>query len=183
MYYHWFASVPNLITIGRLILTPIAIDLIVTESWKWAFGVFVVAGVSDAIDGWLARTFNLRSELGAVLDPLADKALIVSMFVTLSAVGQLPAWVAIMVVVARPHDRWRRRYFLAPPPPRRDEAPDDLEGDDRSPAGPGGPRFRPSGVRSGDWTVDRRFSILMVTALTVASASVYLWRWVKHMGP
>ena len=59
---------------------------------------FVIAGVSDAVDGLLARRFDLRTELGAYLDPLADKALLVSIYVTLGDLGKLPAWLAILVV-------------------------------------------------------------------------------------
>jgi cardiolipin synthase len=63
-----------------------------------AFLVFVGAGVSDAIDGWIARAWNARSALGALLDPIADKALLVSVYVTLAAINVLPDWLAILVV-------------------------------------------------------------------------------------
>src|SRR5947208_9464967 len=63
-----------------------------------AFAVFVVAGVSDAVDGFLAKRFDLRSELGALLDPLADKALLVSIFITLGVWGAIPRWIVILVV-------------------------------------------------------------------------------------
>ncbi|HEY8214597.1 MAG TPA: CDP-alcohol phosphatidyltransferase family protein, partial [Methylocystis sp.] len=59
----WFASLPNFITIGRIVLTPAAISLIVERQWSAAFVLFAVAGVSDALDGWLARTYHLQSEL------------------------------------------------------------------------------------------------------------------------
>jgi cardiolipin synthase len=93
-----FASLPNLISLGRLILVPVIIALIVQPSWNLAFALFLVAGISDAIDGWLAKRFNLRTELGAYLDPLADKALLVSIYVSLAVVGVLPAAIAILVV-------------------------------------------------------------------------------------
>jgi cardiolipin synthase len=91
-------TIPNLITIARLIIVPIVIVAIVQGDWAIAFLLFVIAGVSDGIDGFIARRFNMRSEFGAYIDPLADKALLVSIFVTLAVVGILPGWIAIVVV-------------------------------------------------------------------------------------
>ena len=91
-------SLPNLITVGRLILVPVAVAMIAAHAWASAFSVFVVAGVSDGVDGFIAKRFDLRSELGAYLDPLADKALLISIYVALSVEGILPAAVAILVV-------------------------------------------------------------------------------------
>ena len=91
-------SIPNLITLGRILLVPIVVWAIASNQMEIAFAVFVVAGVSDAVDGFLAKRFNLRSELGALLDPLADKALLVSIFVTLGIWGALPRWIVILVV-------------------------------------------------------------------------------------
>lgn len=91
-------TIPNLITVGRLIAVPIVVMMIGEERWIAAFALFVLAGLSDAADGAIARRYNLRSELGSYLDPLADKALLVSIYVTLSVVGALPAWLAITVV-------------------------------------------------------------------------------------
>jgi cardiolipin synthase len=93
-----FKSLPNLITLGRLVLVPVAIEMIASQAWTGAFIVFVVAGLSDAIDGTLARRLALRSELGAVLDPLADKALLVSIYVALAVAGVVPAALTILVV-------------------------------------------------------------------------------------
>ena len=91
-------TIPNLITVVRLILVPVAIDALLAERYDVAFWVFLIAGVSDGIDGWIARRFDQRSELGAYLDPIADKALLVSIFVTLGLVGVLPVWLVILVV-------------------------------------------------------------------------------------
>jgi len=91
-------SLPNLITLGRILLVPIVVWAIAAGEMEVAFLVFVVAGVSDAVDGFLAKRFNLRSELGALLDPLADKALLVSIFVTLGIWGAIPRWIVILVV-------------------------------------------------------------------------------------
>lgn len=91
-------TIPNLITIMRLVLVPIVIVMIGEERWQAAFGLFVVAGVSDAADGIIARRFDMRTEFGAYIDPLADKALLVSIYVTLSVIAILPVWLAVTVV-------------------------------------------------------------------------------------
>lgn len=91
-------TLPNLITIGRLFLVPLVVVMITNGRWEVAFLLFAAAGVSDAIDGFIAKRFGMTSELGAYLDPLADKALIVSIYVTLALVGAIPIWLAILVV-------------------------------------------------------------------------------------
>ena len=91
-------TLPNLITIARLILVPLVIVMIVNARWDEAFFLFVAAGVSDAIDGFIAKRFDMKSELGAYLDPLADKALIVSIYITLAIIGIIPVWLVIVVV-------------------------------------------------------------------------------------
>jgi cardiolipin synthase (CMP-forming) len=91
-------TIPNLITIARLIAVPLIVLLIGQGSWGLAFTVFVAAGISDAVDGFIARRFDMRSEFGAYLDALADKALLVSIYMTLSVTGVLPGWLAILVV-------------------------------------------------------------------------------------
>jgi len=93
-----FASLPNLITLARLLLAPLAVSMIVSHRFTEAFLIFVLAGVSDGVDGFIAKRFDLRTELGAYLDPLADKALLVSIYVTLAIVGVLPPAIAILVV-------------------------------------------------------------------------------------
>jgi cardiolipin synthase len=91
-------TLPNVITFARLCAVPAAVWLVLQDRMDAAFWVFVAAGISDAVDGWLARVSNSRSRLGAILDPVADKALLVSIYVTLAAVGVLPDWLAILVV-------------------------------------------------------------------------------------
>ena len=92
-------SIPNLITLGRILLVPIVVWAIISPGTMWiAFVLFVVAGVSDAVDGFLAKRFNMTTELGAYLDPLADKALIVSIYITLGINGAIPRWLVILVV-------------------------------------------------------------------------------------
>ncbi len=91
-------NLPNLITLGRLLSVPLAIWLIHSGRYGVAFWVFVGAGVSDALDGYIAKRFDRRTRLGALLDPIADKALVVSVYVTLGFAGQLPDWLVILVV-------------------------------------------------------------------------------------
>jgi cardiolipin synthase len=91
-------TIPNFITIGRLFLVPLIVLMIGQGQWLAAFLIFLTAGVSDAVDGFLAKRFGMASELGAFLDPLADKALIVAIYVTLAIGGVIPAWLTILVV-------------------------------------------------------------------------------------
>ncbi|MBE0532710.1 MAG: CDP-alcohol phosphatidyltransferase family protein [Rhodospirillales bacterium] len=91
-------SLPNFISLGRLLAVPVAVWLILSGKFGIAFWVFVAAGVSDAVDGFLAKRMNAQTELGKVLDPLADKALLVAVYVTLGQAGHLPVWLVILVV-------------------------------------------------------------------------------------
>jgi cardiolipin synthase (CMP-forming) len=93
-----YNSLPNLITLARLGLVPVIIAMISAGRWPTACLIFIVAGLSDAVDGWLAKTFSLHTELGAYLDPVADKALLVSIYVALSVYGAVPSWLTIAVV-------------------------------------------------------------------------------------
>lgn len=91
-------NLPNSITLARLMAVPLAIWLILGERYGIAFWVFVAAGVSDALDGYIAKRFNLRTRLGALLDPIADKSLLASVYVTLGFESRLPDWLVILVV-------------------------------------------------------------------------------------
>ncbi len=92
-------NIPNLITLGRILLVPIVVWAIATPGAMWiAFVLFLAAGVSDAVDGYLAKRFQMTTELGAYLDPLADKALIVSIYLTLGINNLIPHWLVILVV-------------------------------------------------------------------------------------
>lgn len=98
MKFSPYRSLPNLITLGRLGLVPAIISMISAQRWQAACVLFIIAGLSDALDGWIAKTYDLRSQLGAYLDPLADKALLVSIYVALAIAGVVPATIAIIVV-------------------------------------------------------------------------------------
>jgi cardiolipin synthase (CMP-forming) len=91
-------SIPNLITLGRILLVPIVVWAITSGEMRIAFLLFLAAGISDGVDGFLAKRFQMASELGAYLDPLADKALIVSIYVSLGIAGALPIFLVILVV-------------------------------------------------------------------------------------
>lgn len=182
MFPRWFASLPNMITIGRVVLAPAVIVMLTQERWRTAFAIFIVAAVSDAVDGWLAKTFSLQSEFGAALDPLADKTLIVSTFVTLAVMGRTPPWLAVVIVS-------RDALILGG-------------------VGAAWASGRPIAVRP-QWISkvataaqlllgalvlfgeaygfrNQRLETLLiasVAALTIASASVYLRVWVHHMRP
>ena len=91
-------TIPNVITLLRLFLVPAVVYAMLIGEMGWAFAGFLAAGVSDALDGFIARHFNQQSELGAYLDPAADKLLMVSVFVVLGIMGHLPLWLVIAAV-------------------------------------------------------------------------------------
>ena len=91
-------TIPNFITIFRFLLVPAVVLALLGDNVGWALLFFAVAGVSDGIDGFIARHFNQQSELGAYLDPMADKILLVSVFVVLGFMGELPLWLVVAAV-------------------------------------------------------------------------------------
>jgi len=182
MAFNWFASLPNFITIARLLLTPAAIIMIADQHWRLAFAIFATAAISDALDGWLARAFHLQSELGAILDPIADKALIVSIYVTLAILGALPRWLVIIVVsrdvmiVGAVLIAWGMSRPVKARPHVTSKATTAAQ------------LVLAGAVLAGKaWGL--QFFLLdaslvaLVSALTVASTTVYLWLWVQHMRP
>ena len=91
-------NLPNLISLARLLGAPLIVWLIMTDAWIAAFVLFVVAGLSDAVDGFLAKRLGMQSYIGAYLDPIADKVLLVSIYITLSVKSLFPLWLVILVV-------------------------------------------------------------------------------------
>ena len=91
-------NLPNVITMARLLSGPLVVWLLVNGAYVSAFWLFVVAALSDAVDGFLAKRFGLKTVLGAYLDPIADKVLLVGVFVTFGLQGQLVTWLVILVV-------------------------------------------------------------------------------------
>jgi cardiolipin synthase len=91
-------SIPNLITLARILLVPVVVWAIATGRIHLAFLLFLAAAISDGVDGFLAKRFGMKTELGAYLDPLADKVMIVSIYVTLGVTAVIPLWLVILVV-------------------------------------------------------------------------------------
>ncbi|SJZ85818.1 CDP-alcohol phosphatidyltransferase family protein [Consotaella salsifontis] len=91
-------TIPNFISIARLLCVPAIVWSLIAGEWLLAFSLFVLSSLSDGIDGYIARRFDQQSQLGAYLDPIADKAMLGAVFVVLGIVGGLPAWLVIVVV-------------------------------------------------------------------------------------
>jgi len=90
--------IPNAISTIRILLVVPILLLVLGREFGWALGLFVVAGSSDGVDGYLARTYGWQSPLGALLDPVADKLLVAGMFITLAWMALIPVWLAAIVV-------------------------------------------------------------------------------------
>ena len=174
-------TLPNLITIGRLLLVPLIIWLITADQPGAAFAVLIVAGVSDAVDGFLARHFDLRSDLGSYLDPIADKAMLVSIYITLATVAAIPVWLAIVTVsrdfliVGAFVLSWMLGVPTAVKPLQVSKVNTVAQiilaavvlGDLAFPV---------------DFSLERTILVYVVAVLTTASAAIYLVDWVRHMG-
>lgn len=91
-------NIPNLLTLLRIILVPLIVILLIQGSFLKALIVFILAGISDALDGFLARVLHQQTVLGAYLDPIADKALLASSFITLSVLHIIPGWLTVIVI-------------------------------------------------------------------------------------
>ncbi len=160
---------------------PVAVTMIASQRWFEAFLVFVIAGISDAVDGWLAKTYNLTTELGAFLDPAADKALLISIYVALAIVQVIPAPLAILVVA--------RDLMIIGAIVMSWLVNKPVE-------------IRPLLISKINTTAQIGFAALVlaaeafhfgfhgtleillyvVTALTLASLAAYLWQWMRHIG-
>jgi cardiolipin synthase len=101
-------TVPNMLTVFRMVLIPVFVSLVFYQRFVWALAVFVIAGITDGLDGLLARRFDQRSQLGTILDPVADKLMLVTAFVVLSLKSvfpqpvpshlPIPFWVTVAVI-------------------------------------------------------------------------------------
>src|SRR5882757_7273474 len=92
-----FRAAPNLLTLMRLFIIPFLVIEILDGDYGMAFGLFMLAGISDALDGLLARWLSQRTTLGQYLDPIADKLLLSTLFVVLTHVGLIPRYVTVLV--------------------------------------------------------------------------------------
>jgi cardiolipin synthase (CMP-forming) len=174
-------NLPNLITLARILSVPLVVWAITSGEMLIAFLLFVAAGISDAVDGFLAKRFGMTSELGAYLDPLADKVLIVSIYVALGISDAVPRWLVILVVsrdlmiigavmlswlVGKPVEvkplmisklNTAAQIFFA-----------------GLVLGSLGLQFNPG------WTLPA--TMALVAALTLLSVAAYVREWVRHMG-
>jgi cardiolipin synthase len=173
-------TIPNLISIARLLLVPLIVWLIVAEQDRLAFAFFLAAGISDAVDGYIARQFNLRSDLGAYLDPIADKALLVSIYATLAYVEAIPPWLVILVIsrdiliVGAVVLSWMLGEPIGTRPHWVSKVNTVFQ-------------IALAALVLGDLAFDlelagtRSVAVYVVGALTVISGAVYLVDWVRHM--
>ncbi|MBL29004.1 MAG: CDP-alcohol phosphatidyltransferase [Rhodospirillaceae bacterium] len=90
-------NLPNAISLGRFMSVPVAVLLILFDRYQEALWLFVVAALSDAVDGFIAKQFDMATTLGAYLDPIADKSLLVGVYIALAHEGALPVWLVILV--------------------------------------------------------------------------------------
>lgn len=91
-------NLPNSLTVLRILLIPFFIEFLISGQYQWALWTLLAAGVTDVLDGAIARGMNQRTKLGVYLDPLADKLFVIAAFVTLSALHFVPGWAALVVV-------------------------------------------------------------------------------------
>jgi cardiolipin synthase (CMP-forming) len=91
-------NIPNVLTLTRLFLVPVFLALLSQHRFGYALYVFCLAGLTDALDGTIARWFDLRTEIGALLDPFADKLLLLSAFVGLTVENVIPGWLLGVVI-------------------------------------------------------------------------------------
>jgi cardiolipin synthase (CMP-forming) len=174
-------SIPNLITLARILSVPVMVWSIMNGWMLAAFLLFLAAGVSDAIDGYLAKRFAMTSDLGAYLDPLADKALIVSIYVTLGVSGEIPRWLVILVVsrdimiVGAVLLAW----LVGRPLPMKPLTVSKLN--TAAQLIFAGVVLATLGLRfEADWLVTA--AMAAVTLLTLVSVAAYVREWVRHMG-
>lgn len=91
-------NIPNFLSLFRIILVPVTVVYLIDGSFFIALAIFTLAGITDALDGFLARVLNQKTLVGAYLDPLADKALLTSCFITLSILHIIPSWLTAIIV-------------------------------------------------------------------------------------
>ncbi len=91
-------NIPNILTTIRILLAPLFVILLLKDQFSFALLVFAIAGISDGLDGLLARYFDQRTVLGAYLDPIADKLLLTTAFVSLAVLKIIPGWLTVIVI-------------------------------------------------------------------------------------
>ncbi|KHJ35404.1 putative cdp-alcohol phosphatidyltransferase [Erysiphe necator] len=118
--HEYIYTVPNILTFSRLIAAPIIGYLVLHDHHTWAFSLFTYASITDLVDGWIARRWALKTVVGTVIDPMADKILMTILTICLAIKGSLPVWLATIVLgrdiglaIAAFYYRW-----ISLPPPR-----------------------------------------------------------------
>lgn len=176
----FFVTIPNFITIGRLLSVPAIVYFIIADQFAAAALIFLAAGLSDGVDGFIAKHFDMRSELGAYLDPLADKALLMSVFIALTVKGLLPVWLTVLVVsrdiliVGAVMLSWIIGKPVAMAPLMISKANTTAQ-------------IGLAGLALAEVTLDFNLGygahliIVLTGALTVLSALAYIAAWVRHM--
>ncbi|CAB9539894.1 Cardiolipin synthase (CMP-forming), eukaryotic type Cls-II (EC 2.7.8.41) [uncultured Gammaproteobacteria bacterium] len=91
------SSIPNALSILRIILTVPVVLFLLNHQFSWALLLFFIAGITDALDGWIAKRYSFQTRLGSILDPAADKLLLVSSFITLYLIDLLPLWLLALI--------------------------------------------------------------------------------------
>lgn len=91
-------NLPNILTLTRVLMIPLFVIFIINNHFGWALITFVIAGITDGVDGLIARITHQRTELGAYLDPIADKLLLFSAFITLAIIEVIPSWLVVIVI-------------------------------------------------------------------------------------
>lgn len=91
-------NIPNLLTLARILLTPILVIFLIDRKYEPAFLIFCTAGITDGLDGFIARVMKQKTRIGAILDPIADKALLISSYVTMAVIRIIPDWLAVTVI-------------------------------------------------------------------------------------
>lgn len=173
-------NIPNILTLLRILLVPLTIWLIVSNALGAAFFVLVVAGATDGIDGFLAKRYGWTTELGAYLDPLADKLLLVSIFVALGVRALLPSWLVILVVSRDVMivSAILLSVVIGEPVHMRPLAVSKVN----TVAQIGLALLILADAGLGlEWEAARLVAIYITAALTAASAAAYLWGWLRQM--
>lgn len=91
-------NIPNILTVLRILVTPLFVIFLIRDLHGHALLLFVFAGISDGLDGLIARMFNQRSDLGAILDPIADKLLLTAAYLSLGILKDIPGWLTVVVI-------------------------------------------------------------------------------------
>lgn len=93
-----FSQIPNILTLIRIAACPVLVLLLHDRNYQMALALFLAAGITDGLDGYIAKRFNYISKFGSVLDPVADKLLIASAYIMLAMLGDIPFWLLIVVM-------------------------------------------------------------------------------------